>query len=128
MNIPANLKFTEDHEWVLIDGNIATVGITEYAVEQLGDIVYIEEMEEGASFDKGEAFSSIEAVKTVSDMIMPVSGEIVEVNEDAIDEASGFEAITSDAYGKGWFIKIEMSDPSEADALLDSSAYTELIG
>ena len=125
MNVPENLKYTKDHEWVKIDGDVATIGITDFAQSELGDIVYVEIETEGETMDAEEVFGSIEAVKTVSDLFMPVSGEIIEFNEDL---ESGPETVNSDPYGDGWMIKIKMSDASEADGLLDAAAYGELIG
>tara|TARA_B110000285_G_scaffold177389_1_gene199234 strand:+ start:426 stop:884 length:459 start_codon:yes stop_codon:yes gene_type:complete len=125
MNIPENLKYTKDHEWVSIEGDVATVGITDFAQGELGDIVYVEIETEGESLDNEEIFGSVEAVKTVSDLFMPLSGEIIKFNDDLESEP---ETVNSDAYGKGWMIKIKMSDMSEADALLDAAAYSALIG
>lgn len=125
MSIPNNLKYTKDHEWVSIDGDIATVGITAYAQGELGDIVYVEIETEGETLDKEEVFGSVEAVKTVSDLFMPVSGEVIEFNEEL---ESAPETVNSDPYEGGWMIKIRMTDTSEAEALLDAEAYTELIG
>lgn len=125
MNIQENLKYTKDHEWVSIDGDIATVGVTDFAQGELGDIVYVEIETEGETLDKEEVFGSIEAVKTVSDLFMPLSGEIIEFNEE-LEGAP--ESVNSDAYGSGWMIKIKMSDPSEVEGLLDAAAYAELIG
>jgi len=125
MNIPENLKYTKDHEWISVDGEIATVGVTDFAQGELGDIVYVEIETEGETLDKEEIFGSVEAVKTVSDLFMPVSGEIIEFNE-ALE--SNPENVNADAYGEGWMIKIKLSDPSELDELLDASAYGELIG
>lgn len=125
MNIPENLKYTKDHEWIKVDGDIATIGITEFAQGELGDIVYVEIETEGETLDQEEVFGSVEAVKTVSDLFMPVGGEILEFN-DALESSP--ETVNSDAYGDGWMIKVKMSDPSELDGLLDASAYAELIG
>ncbi len=125
MNIPANLKYTKDHEWVKVDGDVATIGITDFAQSELGDIVFIEIETEGETLDQEEVFGSIEAVKTVSDLFMPVSGEIIEFNSDL--EASP-ESVNSDPYGKGWMVKVKMSDASELDGLLDAGAYGNLIG
>lgn len=125
MNIPAELKYTKDHEWVKVDGNVATVGITDFAQGELGDIVYVEIETEGESLDQEEVFGSVEAVKTVSDLFMPLSGEIIEFNSGL--EADP-EAVNKDPYGKGWMIKIEMSNPSELDNLLDAAAYEALVG
>ena len=125
MNIPADLKYTQDHEWIKIDGDIATVGITDFAQGELGDIVYVEIETEGEELDKEEVFGSVEAVKTVSDLFMPVSGEITEFNEAL--EASP-ETVNEDPYGDGWMIKIKMSDISELDGLMDAGAYKSHIG
>jgi glycine cleavage system H protein len=125
MNIPENLKYTKDHEWIAIDGDIATIGITDFAQGELGDIVYVEIETLDETLDQEEVFGSIEAVKTVSDLFMPVSGEIIELNEEI---ESSPEVVNSDPYGDGWMIKVKMSDPSEADALLDAATYTELVG
>ena len=124
MNIPQELKYTKDHEWVRIDGDVATVGITEFAQSELGDIVYVEIETEGETIKAEEVFGSIEAVKTVSDLFMPVSGEITEFNEAL--EASP-EVVNSDPYGDGWMIKIKITDPSELDALLDATDYSNVI-
>jgi len=120
MNIPENLKYTTDHEWVLVDGDVATIGVTDFAQSELGDIVYIEIETEGETLDQEEVFGSIEAVKTVSDLFMPVSGEIIEFNESL---ESNPESVNSDPYGDGWMIKIKLSDASEVDALMDAEAY-----
>tara|TARA_B110000503_G_scaffold100124_1_gene149802 strand:+ start:582 stop:959 length:378 start_codon:yes stop_codon:yes gene_type:complete len=125
MNVPENLKYTKDHEWISIDGDTATVGITDFAQGELGDIVYVEIETEGESIDQEEIFGSVEAVKTVSDLFMPLSGEIIEINEELESEP---ETVNSDAYGKGWMIKIKMSDTSQVADLLDASAYKALIG
>ena len=125
MNIPQELKYTKDHEWVRIDGDVATVGITEFAQSELGDIVYVEIETEGETIKAEEVFGSIEAVKTVSDLFMPVSGEIIEFNE-ALEAAP--EVVNSDPYGDGWMIKIKITDPSELDALLDATDYSNVIG
>lgn len=125
MNIPENLKYTKDHEWVSVDGNVATIGVTDFAQGELGDIVYVEVETEGESLGKEEVFGSVEAVKTVSDLFMPVSGEITEFNSDL--EANP-EVVNSDPYGKGWMIKVELSDASELDGLLDAAAYASLVG
>ena len=125
MNIPADLKYTKDHEWLKIEGDVATVGITDFAQNELGDIVYVEIETEGETLDKEEVFGSVEAVKTVSDLFMPVSGEITEFNE----EIEGTpEAVNEDPYGKGWMVKIKISDMSEVEGLLSADSYKELIG
>ena len=125
MNIPATLKYTKDHEWVAIDGDVATVGITDFAQKELGDIVYVEVETLDQTLDKDEVFGTVEAVKTVSDLFLPLSGEIVAFNEDLESEP---EAVNSDPYGKGWMIKVKISNPSEIDSLLSSEDYTALIG
>ena len=125
MNIPANLKYTKDHEWVSIDGDIATVGITDFAQKELGDIVYVEVETLDQTLEKDEVFGTVEAVKTVSDLFLPMSGEIIAFN-DALESKP--ESVNSDPYGAGWMIKIKVSDASEYDSLLSSEAYKELIG
>ena len=125
MNIPEELKYTKDHEWVKIDGDIATIGVTDFAQNELGDIVYIDvdTLEETLALE--EVFGSVEAVKTVSDLFMPLSGEVIEFNEGLEDSP---ETVNSDPYGDGWMIKIKMDDSSQLDNLLDAKAYQELIG
>ena len=125
MNIPAELKYTKDHEWIRIEGNIATIGITDFAQSELGDIVYVEVETEDEELDVEEIFGSVEAVKTVSDLFMPLSGKIIEFNS-ALE--SNPEAVNKDAYGEGWMIKIEMSDESEIANLLTDEGYKALIG
>lgn len=125
MNIPANLKYTKDHEWVSIDGDVATVGITDFAQKELGDIVYVEVETLDQTLDKDEVFGTVEAVKTVSDLFLPLTGEIIEFN-DALESAP--ESVNSDPYGAGWMIKVKVSDLAEVDSLLSSDAYKELIG
>lgn len=125
MNIPAELKYTKDHEWIRIEGNIATIGITDFAQSELGDIVYVEVETEDEELDVEEIFGSVEAVKTVSDLFMPLSGKIIEFNT-ALE--SNPEAVNKDAYGDGWMIKIEMSDESEVANLLTAEGYLALIG
>ncbi len=120
MNIPENLKYTKDHEWIKVDGDEAVVGITDFAQGELGDIVFVEIETEGETLGKGDVFGTIEAVKTVSDMFIPVSGEVTEVNPKIDDNP---EIVNKDPYGDGWLIKVKMSDPSELDALLDAEAY-----
>jgi len=124
MNIPDNLKYTKEHEWVLLEGDTATVGITDFAQRELGDIVYVEVDTEGEELERDEAFGTIEAVKTVSDMFMPVSGEVKEFNE-ALEEEP--ELINKDPYDKGWIIKIKVNNPDDLDALLDAEAYKKLV-
>ena len=125
MNIPENLKFTKDHEWIKVEGGEALVGITDFAQNELGDIVFIEVETVGESLGKEETFGTIEAVKTVSDMFMPVSGEIMAFN-DELETAP--ELVNKDPYGKGWVIRIKISDPSELGELLDAGQYKELVG
>ena len=125
MNIPSNLKYTKDHEWVLVEGDIVTIGITDFAQGELGDIVYVEVETEGETLDKEEVFGSVEAVKTVSDLFMPVAGEITEVHSEL---ESNPELVNSDPYGKGWMVKAKISDSSELDELLDATAYADLVG
>ena len=124
MAVPAELKYTKDHEWIKIDGDVATIGITDYAQGELGDIVYVEVDTEGDSLDREETFGTVEAVKTVSDLFMPVSGEVIEVNGDLEDSP---ETVNKDAYGAGWMVKVKMSNLSEVDDLLDAAAYEGLI-
>ncbi len=123
MNIPADLLYTKDHEWVKIDGDIATVGVTDFAQGELGDIVYVEIETVGESLDAGEVFGSVEAVKTVSDLFMPLSGEVMEVNESL---ESNPEAVNSDPYGDGWMIKIKISD--KGDHLISAEDYKAEVG
>lgn len=120
MDFPQDLKYTKEHEWVRVEGNIAIVGITNFAQGELGDIVYVEVETEGESLDKDDVFGSIEAVKTVSDLYMPLSGEIIEFNDEL---ESTPETVNDDPYGAAWIIKIEMSDPSELESLMDAAAY-----
>ncbi len=125
MSIPAELKYTKDHEWVKIDGDIATVGITHFAQSELGDIVYVEVETIDETLDKDEVFGTVEAVKTVSDLFLPLSGEIIAFNEALEDEP---EVVNSDAYGDGWMIKIKISNQDEVAELLDAEGYAALIG
>ena len=124
MNIPANLKYSTDHEWIAVEGNIATVGITDFAQGQLGDIVFVDIQTEGETLSKGDVFGAIEAVKTVADAFMPLSGKIVEVNTEL---ENTHESVNKDPYGAGWMVKIEMTDLSEVDALLDAEGYKAII-
>ncbi len=125
MNIPSDLKYTKDHEWLKVEGNVATVGITAFAQGELGDIVYVEVETEGEELEQEEVFGSIEAVKTVSDLFMPVSGEITSFNE-ALEQDP--ETVNSDPYGDGWLVKVEMSDATQVEGLLNADQYQELIG
>lgn len=125
MNIPSNLKYTKDHEWILANGDVATIGITDYAQGELGDVVFVEIETIGKSLKKEEVFGTIEAVKTVSDIFMPVSGTVLEKNA-ALDAKP--EVVNKAPYGEGWMIKIKMSDPAELNQLLDAESYKKLIG
>jgi glycine cleavage system H protein len=125
MNIPSELKYTKDHEWVKVDGDIATVGITDFAQGELGDIVYVEVETIDETLDKDEVFGTVEAVKTVSDLFLPLSGEIIEFNESLEDEP---EKVNSDPYGDGWMIKIKLSDSAQIEELLSDGDYKELVG
>jgi|SRR5690625_385924 len=124
MNLPEELKYTKEHEWVRIDGEHAIVGITDFAQSELGDVVYVEVESLDEDLDKDEVFGTVEAVKTVSDLHMPVSGTVVEFNEDLEDEP---ELVNSDPYGEGWMIKIKYSNPEDLDELLSAKEYEELI-
>lgn len=124
MNIPANLKYTKDHEWVLINGDEATIGITEFAQSELGDIVFVEIETVGETMEKEAVFGSIEAVKTVSDLFMPLSGEIISLNEDLENNP---ELVNTDPYGKGWMIKVKYTELDEISELLDNKSYEALV-
>lgn len=125
MNFPNELKYTADHEWVRINGNEAVIGITDFAESELGEIVYVDVDTQGEKIERNEVFGSIEAVKTVSDLMMPMTGEVLEVNEELEDAP---ELVNEDPYGKGWIIKIAIENPAEADELLDAAGYQEKIG
>lgn len=125
MNIPENLKYSNDHEWLRMEGEFAYVGITAFAANELGDIVFLDITTEGETLDQNEVFGTIEAVKTVSDLMLPVAGEVVEFNAEL--EANP-ALVNSDPYGEGWIIKVKVSDPAQVDGLLDAAAYTALIG
>ena len=125
MNIPSELKYTKDHEWVKIEGDIATVGITDFAQRELGDIVYVDVETLDETVDKDEVFGTVEAVKTVSDLIMPLTGEVIEFNEDLQDNP---EAVNTDPYGTGWMIKVKIGNSTEIDNLLSADAYKEVVG
>ena len=125
MNFPENLKYTKDHEWVSIDGDVATVGITDFAQRELGDIVYVEVETLDQTLEKDEIFGTVEAVKTVSDLFLPLAGEIIEFN-DALETAP--ETVNSDPYGDGWMIKVRVSDAADFDSLLSADDYKKLIG
>lgn len=124
MNIPAEIKYTQDHEWVRIEGDVATIGVTDFAQGELGDVVFVEIETEGETLDKGETFGTVEAVKTVSDLFMPVGGEVAEVNEALADEP---ELVNKDPYEAGWMIKIKISDSSELSDLMSADEYKEMI-
>ncbi|MEZ5244009.1 MAG: glycine cleavage system protein GcvH [Acidimicrobiales bacterium] len=124
MNVPEGLRYSSDHEWVAVDGNLARVGITDYAQDALGDVVYVDLPGSGTAVAATESFGEVESTKSVSELYAPVSGQIVAVNESLADAP---EKLNNDAYGEGWLITIEMSDPSELDALLDAGAYTAMI-
>ncbi len=125
MNVPANLKYTKDHEWVSIEGDVATVGITHFAQKELGDIVYVEVETLDQTLEKDEVFGTVEAVKTLSDLFLPLSGEIIEFN-DALESKP--ESVNTDPYGAGWMIKVKIANLNEIDSLLSSESYKELIG
>lgn len=125
MNIPSNLKYTKDHEWIRLEGEVAYIGITDYAQHELGDIVFVDVDTLDEDLDAEEVFGTIEAVKTSSELFMPVSGKVVEFNENLND---AWELVNNDPYGEGWIIKVEVRDASELDNLLDASAYEQLIG
>ncbi|MDR1346269.1 MAG: glycine cleavage system protein GcvH [Bacteroidales bacterium] len=125
MQVPENLKYSNDHEWIRIDGNVAYVGITAYAAEQLGDIVFIDVPSVGETLAKEEVFGSVEAVKTVSDLLLPIGGEVIEFNEKLVNEPA---LVNSNPYDEGWIIKINPADASEINSLLDAAAYSALIG
>lgn len=124
MNIPANLRYTKDHEWIRVEGNTAFVGITDYAQSELGEIVFVDIDTVGETVAQGEEFGSVEAVKTVSDLFMPASGEVLEFNEALNDQP---ELVNNDPYGEGWMIKVQLSDPAELDTLLDAAAYEAIL-
>jgi len=125
MNIPENFKYSKDHEWIAVEDDTVTIGITDYAQGELGDVVFVELPGEGDTFEVQDAFGTIEAVKAVSDLYCPVSGEVVEINA-ALEDAP--ETVNKDPYGEGWMIKIKVSDSAQLDDLLDASAYQELLG
>ena len=125
MNIPKELKYTSDHEWIRLDGDVATIGVTDFAQSELGDVVYVEIETEGETLDKGDVFGTVEAVKTVSDLFMPLNGEVIEVNE-KIESAP--ESVNDDPYGEGWIIKVKLADISEVEALLSAEAYEAEVG
>ena len=125
MNIPAELRYTKEHEWIRVEGDVAYVGITDYAQSELGEIVFVDINTDGETVNQNEVFGSVEAVKTVSDLNMPVTGEVLEVNETINDQP---ELVNNDPYGEGWMIKIQVADHAELDTLLDATAYQALIG
>lgn len=124
MNFPDNLRYTKDHEWVKVDGDIATVGITDFAQKELGDIVYVEIETVGKELKSGDVFGTVEAVKTVSDLYMPVSGKVSEINPSLNNSP---DLVNNDAYGEGWMVKIKLSNPAEVDTLLDAKAYEAMV-
>ena len=124
MSIPADLKYTQDHEWVRVEGDLVVVGVTDFAQGELGDVVFVEIETEGEELGKGETFGTVEAVKTVSDLFMPVGGEVVEVNEALADDP---ELVNKDPYGDGWMIKVKVADAAELNELLDADAYKAMI-
>ena len=125
MNIPAELRYTKEHEWIRVEGDVAYVGITDYAQSELGEIVFVDINTQGETIGQDEVFGSVEAVKTVSDLNMPVTGEVLEINETINDQP---ELVNNDPYGEGWMIKISVADAAELDNLLDAAAYQALIG
>ena len=124
MNIPADLKYTQDHEWVRVEGDVVTVGVTDFAQGELGDVVFVEIETEGETLDKGETFGTVEAVKTVSDLFMPVGGEVAEFNEALADEP---ELVNKDPYGKGWMIKIKVADTADLGDLMSAEDYQKML-
>jgi glycine cleavage system H protein len=125
MEFPAELKYSKEHEWVRLEGDVAVIGITEFAQDELGDIVYVEQPKVGDTVTQNEQFGVVESVKTVSDLYSPVSGEVVEINEDVTGTP---EQINKDPFGAGWIIKVKVSDPAELDSLLTADAYKEMVG
>lgn len=125
MNVPSNLKYTKEHEWVLVEGNVATVGITDYAQGELGEIVFVEVETVGETLAAGEVFGTVEAVKTVSDLFLPLDGEIIEFNESLMDAP---ELVNDSPYGDGWMIKVQISNPEQVNSLLSADEYTALVG
>ncbi|HEY8920392.1 MAG TPA: glycine cleavage system protein GcvH [Chitinophaga sp.] len=125
MNFPSNLRYTKDHEWILLEGNIATIGITEFAQRELGDIVFVDIPTVGKTMEAEEVFGTVEAVKTVSDLFLPVAGTINEVNQDLESEP---ELVNTDPYGEGWMVKMTVKNPADVNALLDAAAYQALVG
>jgi glycine cleavage system H protein len=125
MNFPENLMYTKDHEWILVDGDTATIGITDFAQGELGDIVFVDIQSQGETIGQNEVFGTVEAVKTVSDLYMPVSGEILEVNA-SLENAP--EQVNSDPYGSGWMVKVKIADPSQVAGLMSAADYTAMVG
>lgn len=125
MNYPANLKYTKDHEWILLEGNTATIGITDFAQRELGDIVYVDINTKGKSLGAEEIFGTVEAVKTVSDLFLPIAGTIIEINP-ALE--ANPELVNSDPYGEGWMVKVTVANPADVEKLMNAGAYTELVG
>lgn len=125
MNFPSNLKYTKDHEWISLEGNTATIGITDFAQGELGDIVYVEVETIGKPLEAGAVFGTVEAVKTVSDLFLPVSGTITELNAELANQP---ELVNSDPYGKGWMVKMTVNDPADVEKLMDAAAYEQLVG
>lgn len=125
MNIPKNLKYSKEHEWLAAEGNTITIGITDYAQGELGDVVYVELPGVGDTFENQDAFGTIEAVKAVSDLYCPISGEVIEINE-ALEDAP--ETVNKDPYGEGWMLKMKINDPAQLEELLDAKAYGEFVG
>ncbi len=125
MNFPAQLRYTKDHEWVSLDGNVATIGITDFAQRELGDIVYVEVETIGKALEAGAVFGTVEAVKTVSDLFLPVAGTVTELNSAL---ASSPELVNSDPYGEGWMVKMTVSNPADVEALMDASGYEAVVG
>ncbi|HTE09887.1 MAG TPA: glycine cleavage system protein GcvH [Chitinophagaceae bacterium] len=125
MNLPENLRYTKDHEWISLEGNIATIGITDFAQGELGDIVYVEIETIGKPLEAGAVFGTVEAVKTVSDLFLPVSGTVTEINAALANQP---ELVNSDPYGEGWMVKMTVNDPAEVAKLLDAAAYQDVIG
>jgi len=125
MNFPEELKYTKDHEWVKAEGNMAIIGVTDFAQSELGDIVYVDINSEGQSLNTGDVFGTVEAVKTVSDLFMPVSGKVTELNKNL---ESNPESVNKDPYGNGWMVRVEMSNPSELDGLMNAADYRKLTG
>ena len=125
MNIPANLRYTKDHEWISLEGNIATIGITDFAQKELGDIVYVDVPTVGKTLNQHDVFGTVEAVKTVSDLFLPISGTINEVNNTLNDNP---QHVNNDPYGNGWMVKMTVNNPADVDSLLDAAGYTALVG